>query len=230
MLIDKWYGLHICFFGFLRAGEMGIPDKGYDLWSPTELLRCQKWWESKHHQYAIWIISSIKDLFGKGADTYFERTPNDLSNRSNNGYPVIRGDSAGSIFHFKDERKERFVDKLWDTLHNIGIHRESYAGHSFQTGSATTAAQHGIPDKKIIGASGGCLKGEVPWVKFTGVSIPHLDLPSKQMDFEVCDEINLHRQPQTSHHRPLNQLLTTAFPPIASIDTLAVACLWLNFQ
>ena len=79
--------------------------------------------------------------------------------------------------------------------------------------------------KKFLVQGIGCLEGEVPCMKYTAVSTPYLDSPSKQMDLEVCDELTLHRQPQTSHHRPLNQLPTTAFPTIASVDTLAVACL-----
>ena len=67
-------------------------------------------------------------------------------------YLSVRGDTAGPLFHFKDGKsltRVRFVNKLRDTLRNIGICQDSYSGHSFRAGAATTAAQHGIPDATI---------------------------------------------------------------------------------
>ena len=39
-------------------------------------------------------------------------------------YLSVRGDTAGPLFHFKDGKpltRDCFVNKLWDTLRNIGI-------------------------------------------------------------------------------------------------------------
>ena len=99
------------------------------------------------------IKSSKTDPFRKGVDIYLGRTHNSLCLiMAMMAYLSVRGDTAGPLFHFKDGKpltRDRFVNKLQDTLRNIGICQGSYSGHSFRAGATTTAAQHGIPDATI---------------------------------------------------------------------------------
>lgn len=151
--IMAWAAYTTCFFGFLRAGEICTPDKDYD--SVAHLSFSDVAIDKKVYPsiMLIWMKSSKADPFRKGVDIYFSRTHNDLCPiAAMMAYLAVWGDSAGPLFHFKDGKaltRERFVDKLRDTLHNIGISQESYAGHSFRIGAATTAAQHGLPDATI---------------------------------------------------------------------------------
>ena len=152
--IMAWAAYTTCFFGFLRAGEICIPsDSEYDsgahlsfsdiaIDSPTNPTIMQ-----------VRIKSSKTDPFRKGVDIYLGRTHNSLCPiTAMMAYLSVRGDTAGPLFHFKDGKpltRDRFVNKLRDTLRNIGICQGSYSGHSFRAGAATTAAQHGIPDATI---------------------------------------------------------------------------------
>ena len=73
-------------------------------------------------------------------------------------YLSIRGGDAGQLFHFHDGRpltRERFVAKVRGALTAAGIEENKYAGHSFRIGTATTAAQCGIPDATIQLLEGG---------------------------------------------------------------------------
>ena len=109
-----------CFFGFLRAGEICIPsDSEYDSGahlsfsdiaadSPTNPIIMQ-----------VWIKPSKTDHFRKGVDIYLGYTHNSLFPiTAMMAYLSVRGDIAGSLFHFKDRKpltRDLFVNKLRDT-------------------------------------------------------------------------------------------------------------------
>ena len=62
---------------------------------------------------------------------------------------MLRGKKTGPLFVFKDGRpltRQRFVAAVRDALSQAGIAANSYAGHSFRIGAATTAASRGLED------------------------------------------------------------------------------------
>ena len=67
-------------------------------------------------------------------------------------YLAIRGDGAGPLFRYEDGRlltRQRFVSQLREALRKAGIESRDYAGHSFRSGAATTAARCGINEATI---------------------------------------------------------------------------------
>ena len=149
-----WAAATLCFFGFLRAGEIIVPsDKGYD---PTAHLSFSDIAVDNMANPSIMqvhIKASKTDPFRKGVSIYVGRTGNDLSPiAAMLTYLSIRGGDAGQLFHFHDSRpltRECFVAKVRGALTAAGIEENKYAGHSFRIGAATTAAQCGIPDATI---------------------------------------------------------------------------------
>ena len=152
--IMAWAAYTTCFFGFLRAGEICIPsDSEYDSGAHLSFSDIAVDSPTNPTIMQVRIKSSKTDPFRKGVDIYLGRTHNSLCPiTAMMAYLSVRRDTAGPLFHFKDGRpltRDRFVNKLRDTLRNIGICQGSYSGHSFRAGAATTAAQHGIPDATI---------------------------------------------------------------------------------
>jgi len=149
-----WAAACMCFFGFLRSGEVVVPsDATFD---PT--------W---HLAYGDVKVDNVKaprvlevrikasktDPFRKGVSIYLGTTGCDLCPvAAILGYMVCRGPSPGAFFQFKDGKlltRERLVTKLREALGQSGMNADAYAGHSFRVGAATTAAQQGIPDSLI---------------------------------------------------------------------------------
>ena len=67
-------------------------------------------------------------------------------------YLVSRDKKAGPLFAFQDGKpltKQRFVAAVRDALHQAGVNAESYAGHSFRIGAATTSASRRLEDSTI---------------------------------------------------------------------------------
>ena len=67
-------------------------------------------------------------------------------------YMVQRGSAAGPFFQFSNGNvltRERFVTTVRSALAATGFNSSHYAGHSFQIGAVTTAAQRGIQDSLI---------------------------------------------------------------------------------
>ena len=152
--IMAWAAYTTCFFGFLRAGEICIPsDSEYDSGAHLSFSDIAVDSPTNPTIMQVRIKSSKTDPFRKGVDIYLGRTHNSpCPITAMMAYLSVRGDTAGPLFHFKDGKpltRDRFVNKLRDTLRNIGICQGSYSGHSFRAGAATTAAQHGIPDATI---------------------------------------------------------------------------------
>ncbi len=56
------------------------------------------------------------------------------------------------LFRFQDGRfltRERFVASVRRALERAGLNYKAYAGHSFRSGAATTAARCGVNDSTI---------------------------------------------------------------------------------
>ena len=146
-----WSACCICFFGFLRAGEMTVPgDEEYD---PQVHLSVGDIAVDDGRSPSLLRISikqSKTDPFRKGVDLFIGRTGTDLCPLAALlDYLRTRGSAPGPLFVFADGRvltRQRFVDLVRDGLEKAGVDQSKYCGHSFRIGAATTAAKKGIED------------------------------------------------------------------------------------
>jgi hypothetical protein len=144
----------MCFFGFLRMGEVVAPsDAAYD--STTHLSYGDVRVNSKEapRYLEVRLKCSKTDPFRKGVTVYLGKSGAELCPvGAVLNYMVRRGGSPGPFFTFGDGRaltRERFVAALRRALASAGLDCSAYAGHSFRIGAATTAAQLGIQDSLI---------------------------------------------------------------------------------
>ena len=146
-----WAAALMCFFGFLRSGEVVIPtDSAFD---PTTHLaygdvRVDSTVSPTYLE--VKLKSSKTDPFRMGATIFLGRTQQDICPvAAVLHYMVLRGKDPGIFFRFEDGKpltRERLVHKMREGLSRAGIDASKYAGHSFRVGAATTAAQRGVPD------------------------------------------------------------------------------------
>ncbi len=149
-----WAASCLCFFGFLRMGEVVVPsdsefDPGMHLRFQDVKLNnasCPQWLE-------IRIKASKTDPFRCGVTIYVGVTGLWLCPvAAQLAYMVQRGDRPGPMFMFHDGRyltRARFVAALRLALQEAGIDARLYAGHSFRIGAASTAALCGLQDSLI---------------------------------------------------------------------------------
>jgi len=149
-----WAAACMCFFGFLRAGEVVIPSaSGYD--SSVHLSQGDvRVDNTARPQYLeVRIKASKTDPFRKGVSVYLGKGCEDLCPvTAILNYMVQRGSVAGPFFQFSNGNvltRERFVTAVRSALAATGFNSSHYAGHSFRIGAATTAAQRGIQDSLI---------------------------------------------------------------------------------
>ena len=147
-----WAACTLCFFGFLRAGEItseGAFDPGAHL-SFNDIAIDNL---SNPSVMQVRIKASKTDPFRKGIDIYVGRTENDLCPiAAMLAYLAVRGDKKGPLFQFENGKsmtRDLFVTTVRAALRIAGITEDKYAGHSFRIGAATTAAQCGILDATI---------------------------------------------------------------------------------
>ena len=146
-----WAACCLCFFAFLRAGEMTVPsDEEYD---PSVHLSVQDIAVDNSQCPSILCIKikqSKTDPFRKGVDLFVGKTGSSLCPVSAMlSYLCVRGMEKGPLFKFEDGRllsRQRFVKEVRDGLQKAGIDSAKYSGHSFRIGAATTAAAKGIED------------------------------------------------------------------------------------
>ena len=149
-----WAAVTMCFFGFLRSGEVVVP-------SPLSFD------PSVHLCYGDVTVDSIDspsliqirlkasktDPFRKGVCVYVGVTGGNLCPvAAILDYMVNRGSEEGPFFMFANRSfltRDRFVQAVRDALTRAGVNSSAYAGHSFRIGAATTAAQRGVPDSTI---------------------------------------------------------------------------------
>ena len=152
--IMPWAAFCLCYFGFLRAGEITVPseaaydpgvhlnfaDVTVDSISDPQLLRVK-------------IKASKTDPFRQGVEIFIGRTGNKLCPVSAVlSYLAKRGSVKGMLFRYKDRRlltRDRFVASVREALSAVGIDCKSYAGHSFRIGAATAAGRQGLPPATI---------------------------------------------------------------------------------
>ena len=149
-----WAAVCMCFFGFLRSGEVVVPsDSDYD--SSTHLSFGDVRVDSVDFpQYVeVRIKASKTDPFRQGVSVFLGWKDADLCPvGAVLDYMVRRGSGQGPFFLFSDGRflsRERFVASVRSALQAAGVEASDYAGHSFRIGAATTAALCGVQDSLI---------------------------------------------------------------------------------
>lgn len=149
-----WAACCLAFFGFLRIGEMTVPD-GVSFNQQDHLsIGDISFDRSKNPSILFVVIKHSKtDPFRKGVTLTLGKTSNRLC-------PVIamaaylaeRGLSQGPLFRLQNGTalsRSIFVKEVQRGLQAVGLDKSKYNGHSFRIGAATTAAARGIEDSII---------------------------------------------------------------------------------
>ena len=149
-----WAASLLCFFGFLRSGEITIPSlHSYDPSVHLNYKDISVDDPSNPSIIKVHIKASKTDPFRKGVDIYVGKTSHLLCPVSALlSYLAIRGSQEGLLFQFQDNSpltKSRFVTKFRQLLDQAEIDSTLYASHSFRIGAATTAAANGVEDSTI---------------------------------------------------------------------------------
>ena len=136
-----WVACCVCFFAFLRRGEMTVPsDEGYD---PAVHLNVQDVAMDDPRSptlLQIKIKQSKTDPFRKGISLYVGRTFSVLCPVvAILDYLVVKGTAPGPLFKFMDGRlltRTRFAWAIRTALQKVGIAPLKYNTHSFRIGAA----------------------------------------------------------------------------------------------
>ena len=144
-----WAASCMCFFGFLRSGEIVVPsDTSYD--PAVHLSYGDVRTDSIENPTCITVAvkASKTDPFRKGVVIHIGATKTQLCPVATVlGYMIQRGSRADPFFMFDDGRaltRERLVVEV-----NEPWKGREWSGHSFRIGAATTAAACGLQDSLI---------------------------------------------------------------------------------
>ena len=180
-----WAASALCFFAFLRVGEMTVPgDTAFD---PAIHLSINDL-AVDNSQHPKWVRVSIKqsktDPFRRGVDVFVGRSSSPLCPvAAVLDYLCLRGMEAGPLFSFQDGRpltRPRFATAVRAALSDAGHDASKYCTHSFRIGAATTAASKGIEDS-VIQALGRW--GSLAYLRY--VRLPREQLAS--VTGQLCD-------------------------------------------
>lgn len=149
-----WAAALLCFFGFLRSGEVCTPsEKSFDEGSHLTRSDIQVDDLANPQSLQIKIKASKTDPFRQGVLVYVGRTNKPLCPVSALlAYMVLRGNKPGPFFTFLDGKplsRPRFVAEIRRALAAAGVDPKPYSGHSFRIGAATIAAGQGVEDATI---------------------------------------------------------------------------------
>eukprot|EP00731_Ephydatia_muelleri_P033273 Em0027g21a len=149
-----WAASCMCFFGFLRSGEIVVPsDAEYDASVHLSYGDVKADSVQKPSYLEVAIKASKTDPFRKGVKVYLGASGAELCPvAAILSYMVIRGSLPGPFFMFEDKRpltRDRFVGEMRKALEQAGVTAKQYSGHSFRIGAATTAASCGLQDSLI---------------------------------------------------------------------------------
>ena len=152
--IMLWAASLLCFFGFLRSGEITVPaDAGFDDGAHLTFNDISVDYTENPQVIRVRIKASKTDPFRVGTDIFMGRTDNDLCPvAAVLAFMALRGPGPGPFFRFSDGKpltRSRLVAKLKESIQAAGVNCAAYSGHSFRSGAATTAARQGIGDATI---------------------------------------------------------------------------------
>ena len=136
-----------------RSGEITCPSHRaftHDMLSPLDIAVDS--WEAPS-QLTVHLKRSKNDPFGVGTTICLGATQSVLCPvKAMLGYLVIRPQSAGPLFLFRDGStllRPRLVRALHQALQAAGVNCSGYSGHSFRIGAATTATRAGVSNSLI---------------------------------------------------------------------------------
>ena len=146
----------MCFFRFLRAGEVVVPSQGqYDAEVHLSINDVKLDSRDKPCCLMVQMKASKTDIFQKGSIVYLGITRTEL-------YPVAvivkyvvlprENARTTASFGFSDGQpltRTRFVKELCTALVKAGIDAIRFAGHNFRIEAATIATTCGMPDSLI---------------------------------------------------------------------------------
>ena len=149
-----WAASCICFFAFLRVGEITVPnDNSYDEAIHLNVKDVAIDDPKTPSAVRIWIKQSKTDPFRKGIGLFVGKTASPLCPvTALLNYLCIRGTGSGPLFCYEDGRpltRARFAAAVRTALAKAGVDQDKYCTHSFRIGAASTAAKIGIEDSVI---------------------------------------------------------------------------------
>ena len=153
--IMLWAAFTICFFGFLRSGEISLgADSSFD---PTRDLTPHDIEVDNLENpqlLRLHLKHSKTDPYSEGSDIFIARTHDELCPVSAVLAWLTHREAgrSGPLFYFQSGTpltRSTFVIRLKEALSAAGINPTRFAGHSFRIGAATTAAKKGLPDSAI---------------------------------------------------------------------------------
>lgn len=131
-----WAASCLCFFGFLRSGEVTMPSEG--CFDPEAHLCFGDVRVDDHKNptmLQILIKRSKTDPYRMGVKLYIGTTYNELCPvTAVINFMLTRGTKEGPLFAWQDGRyltRERFVQAVRGALTVAGFEAKDYAGHSF---------------------------------------------------------------------------------------------------
>ena len=149
-----WAAMNLCFFGFLRSGEICCPSVSH--FDPTCHLSPADLMVDSHTRptrLSVCIKASKTDPFRLGVTLVLGATQRDLCPiAAILPYVALRGATTGPLFQLASGvflTRERFVTEVRRLLQLAGLDPELYSGHSFRIGAATAAAQAGLEGHTI---------------------------------------------------------------------------------
>ena len=148
----------MCFFGFLRSGEVvAPPGKDFDSSVHLSVGDVKVDSRAKPTYLEVSIKASKTDVFRKGVTVVLGATGKKLCpvatilQYMSNPRPAAAS-PKGAFFVFSDGSaltRAKLVKEMRAALEARGIRPSDYAGHSFRIGAATTAATCGMLDSLI---------------------------------------------------------------------------------
>ena len=152
--IMLWAACCLCYFGFLRSGEVTVPtESGYDAGEHLNFSDISVDSISHPTLMRVKIKASKTDPFRQGVELVIGKTDNKLCPiTAMLAYLAKRGNTEGMLFHYEDKKlltRDRFVVSVRDALRAAGLDPKPYSGHSFRIGAATAAGRCGLPSATI---------------------------------------------------------------------------------
>ena len=145
-----WAACCVGFFGFMRSGEFTsshaspsavlFKDLAVDSHTDTRMVR-------------LFLSQAKNDPFKKGILIFLGKSGKAVCPvNALLGYVAVRPVAGGPLFIWEDMSplsRDQFVHKVKAALQAANVNSESYSGHSFRIGAATTAAAAGVPADTI---------------------------------------------------------------------------------
>lgn len=153
--IMLWAAMLLCFFGFLRSGEITVPSpREFD---PSYHVTLEDVSIDRPLLPTIVVVKlkgSKTDPFRQGVSITVGRTGDDLCPvKAMLAYLAVRKGEPGSpLFMYQDGTpltRTRLVGRVKEVVGALGLPKGEFAGHSFRAGAATTAAEVGLEDSLI---------------------------------------------------------------------------------